>query len=242
MTTHSFSKLASESRADQVRNQLEAAIRHGDYPIGSKLPSERELTEMFGVSRVSVREGIRSLEAVGLVEVRHGDGCYVLDTTRKPRADLLHWLRSNRDEVFEMLLVRGALDEVAAQQAATRGTPAELAAVAAAHDAFLAAAETGDVIRAGDLDELVRRDITFHLAIADASGSGLLIDLLGELHQHLADARRAGFQPEGRVERAVREHSAILAALQAGDAVAARAAVATHISQVHDVLSGMGES
>jgi DNA-binding FadR family transcriptional regulator len=234
MTAAPFSKLPSQSRADQVRDQLESAIRAGDYPVGSKLPSERELTEMFGVSRVSVREGIRSLEAIGLVEVRHGNGCFVLDYTKTGNGELSHWLDDHRDEVLEMLVVRGALDELAAAQAAERGRSEDIDAVKAAHDAFLAEAARSD---GGRLSELVRLDIDFHVAIADASRLGLLIDLLGELHEHLAEARRAGFEPEGRVAKAVREHSGIVDAIVAGDPVAARSAVVTHIAQVYEVLS-----
>src|SRR5205814_1294850 len=66
-------------RSAAVRNQLEGAIRRGDYAAGERLPSECELVETFGVSRVSVREAIRSLEALGHVTVQHGRGVFVTD-------------------------------------------------------------------------------------------------------------------------------------------------------------------
>lgn len=233
MTTP-FSKLPSRSRADQVRDQLQAAILRGDYPIGSKLPSERELTEMFGVSRVSVREGVRSLEAIGLVQVRHGNGCFVLaDSLPSAPTELGGWLREHREEVLDMLVVRGALDELAAVQAANRADVDGLAKVSAAHEHFLAAIAVHDA----DLGEIVRKDIDFHVAIAAASGIGLLVDLLSELHEHLAEARRAGFEPANRIERAAEEHGRILQALLARDADEARRAVMTHMVQVRDVLS-----
>jgi GntR family transcriptional repressor for pyruvate dehydrogenase complex len=69
-------------RADAVLRQLEAAISLGQFRPGERLPSERELVELFGVSRLSVREGIRSLICMGLVEARQGRGYFVVGTIR----------------------------------------------------------------------------------------------------------------------------------------------------------------
>jgi DNA-binding FadR family transcriptional regulator len=216
-----------------VRDQLLAAIHGGAYPIGSKLPSERELTELFGVSRVSVREGIRSLEAMGLVEVRHGNGCYVRSVTPHATADLAQWLGTHRDEVLEMMTVRGALDEVAATQAAANGSAPALQLIVAAHDAFVAEANRAGGARFGDL---ARLDIAFHVAIAEASHSRLLTDLLSELHTHLTEARRLGFESVGRSALAVQEHESIVHAILAHDVASARAAVSRHMDHVSDVL------
>src|SRR5919109_98344 len=81
------------SRTRHVREQIEAAIDRGDYAPGDRLPSERELVELLGVSRVSVREAIRSLEALGRVDVQHGRGCFVA-TSRSDRyaSSFAHWL------------------------------------------------------------------------------------------------------------------------------------------------------
>ncbi|KWX67485.1 FadR/GntR family transcriptional regulator [Mycobacterium sp. NAZ190054] len=232
-----FTRLPSRSRADQVRDQLADAIKNGLYPVGAKLPSERELTEMLGVSRVSVREGMRSLEAVGLVEVRHGNGYFVTATVRRPSVDVLKWLGEHRAEVMDMMLVRGALDELAAGEAATRADKRQRAAIRRAHEAFVAAVEAGE----RDLNALADLDIAFHLSVAEASGSSLLIDLLGELHQHLREARSVGFTPTGRLDLSVCEHEAILASIDVGDAQAARTAAAAHIARVRELLSGLNQ-
>lgn len=217
-----------------MRAQIEGAIRSGEYPPLSQLPSERQLTEMFGVSRVSVREAIRSLEAIGLVEVRHGNGCFVTEPSSRPGRELSRWVELHRDEVLDLLQVRGALDELAAREAARRHEPGDLAAVHAAHEAFLQA-----VSRGGELDELTELDAQFHHAIADASGNVLLSDLLGDLHEYLADSRRAGFEPEGRPEDSAAEHMSIVEAIDAGDANGAALATAAHIAQVRDLLGAI---
>lgn len=237
-TPASFSRLSSALRSDQVRDQLEAAIRRGDYAPGDRLPSERELTEMFGVSRVSVREGMRSLEAIGLVEIRHGHGCFVLDPSRRTSRDLRRWLGLHRDEVLELLLVRGPLDELAARCAAERRDPVAIARVREAADAFRAEVDRDGGPR---LDELSESDIAFHVAIAAASGSDLLSDLLENLHQYLREARRAGFEPPARARESADEHDVIVAAVERGDADAAGRATASHIDAVRAELEARAE-
>lgn len=212
--------------------QLEDAIRRAEYRPGDKLPSQRELVEMLGVSRVSVREAICSLEAIGLVEVRHGTGTIVLDPSgRDPAPGVSRWMRINRAEVLELLTVRAALDELAGQEAARRHDEAALAEVRAAHAAFAQA--VADDRR----DELPALDMRFHIAIAEASGSPLLRDLLVELHSSLDRSREMFFAPYGRSQASAWEHAVILSALEAGDGAEARRATSAHIESVRRLIS-----
>jgi DNA-binding FadR family transcriptional regulator len=227
---HGYTALPSISRTQQVREQLEAAIDRGDYKPGDRLPSERELVELLGVSRVSVREAIRSLEAVGLVEVQHGRGCFVASSRSDQYASSFsHWLSVHRDEIFELLKVRGALDELAAESAATGDGADWPARLRELNEAFRAT-------DAGAIDALVERDVAFHDAVAEASGSPLLGDLLHELHETFNESRRATLLPAGRATDSAREHDAIIAAIEQGDGSAARAAVAVHLASVRAAL------
>ncbi|MEA2361564.1 MAG: GntR family transcriptional regulator, transcriptional repressor for pyruvate dehydrogenase complex [Thermoleophilaceae bacterium] len=216
----------------QVRDELEGAIGRGDYEPGDRLPSERQLSEMFGVSRVSVREAIRSLEALGLVEVRQGRATLVVDASERSQSYLARWLELHRDEVLELLFVRGALDELAAASAAASRDSDALARVKEAHAAFATLAGSPDAT----LDDLTTLDTAFHSAIAEASGVQLLTDLLRELHLQLADSRRVGFQARGRPKRSAREHAAILEAIERHDETQARRAAARHIATVRALL------
>jgi GntR family transcriptional repressor for pyruvate dehydrogenase complex len=227
---HGFSKLKVISRSSQVREQLTQAIRNGDYAVGDRLPSERELTEMFGVSRVSIREAMRSLEAVGLVEIRHGAGTTVADPSRRATRDMGRWMKANRGEVLELLRVRGALDELAAQEAAVRGDQEAIASVRAAHEAFRAAAEADAV------DRLSECDMDFHVRVAEAAGSTLLRNLLVELHGHLAESRTVFFEPMQRARASAKEHEAIVTAIEKGDGAAAKRATKKHIASVRKVM------
>jgi len=219
-------------RNEEVRLQIEQAIRRGDFGPGERLPSERELVETFGVSRVSVREAIRSLEALGLVRVYQGRGAFVTDRRSGLGEPMARWLDVHRDEVLELLAVRGALDEQAAAAAVEHADDAGLAAVTAAHHAF-----TDAVAHGASKEELVALDVDLHVAIADASGNRLLYDLLSDLHHYLAESRYLAFAPKGRPESSAAEHAEIVAALVDRDAAAARAATARHIAAVRDVVS-----
>jgi GntR family transcriptional regulator, transcriptional repressor for pyruvate dehydrogenase complex len=224
-----FHSIERTPRSELVREQLEDAIMRGDFKPGDALPSERELVEAFGVSRVSVREAIRSLEAIGLVEVYQGRGCFVAKgPTDGYVGPFARWLEVHRDEVLDLLKVRGALDELAAESAAQRADTRSLARVRKAHEAFSRAIEKPDA----RLDHIVALDIEFHLAIAEASGSKLMRHLLDDLNSHLHESRRIALSPEGRPQQSADEHSVIVRAIVDGKPAEARVAAARHVESV----------
>ena len=217
--------------SEEIRHQIEAAIRAGYFGPGDRLPSERELVETFGVSRVSVREAIRSLEAIGLVRVFQGRGAFVNDRRSGFGEQMARWLELHRGEVFELLGVRGALDEYAAELAVEHGDPAMLRAISGTGAAFQAAVESN-----AETDELVALDIAFHMAIASAGANRLLYDLLSDLHSYLAESRYVALQPPDRPAQSASEHALIVDAIEARDAPMARLATSRHIAGVRGVM------
>ena len=230
-SSSSLRMIKRTQRSQEVRLQSERAIREGDFGPGERLPSERELVETFGVSRVSVREAIRSLEALGVVRVYQGRGAFVSDRRSGLGEPMARWLDLHRHEILELLGVRGALDEYAAVSAVENGSRTALRKVEAAHAAFAAAADSGQ-----PTGELVALDTEFHIAIAEAGGNRLLYDLLTDLHSYLAESRYLALAPSDRPQRSAAEHSAIVDALKAGDAAAARLATAIHIAAVRALI------
>ena len=171
---------------------------------------------------------------VGLVKVRQGHGCFVTEPDAH-RGD--RWLALHQGEALELLTIRGALDEVAARDAAERAGGAQgsdvVTGIRAAHEAFARAEEAG-----APVEELSALDVAFHTAIAEASGSPLLADLLRDLHGHAADASRAqAYVLAGRAQMSAREHAAILNAIEAGHGVGAGAAAAAHVDRVRELLA-----
>lgn len=222
------------SPTDQVREQLLVAIQRGDYPPGSLLPSERVLCETFEVSRVSVREAIAGLEAMGLIVVQHGRGVFVREGIGEQYAvPFTKYLKMHRAELLELLKVRGALDGLAAEEASLNQRPGGLDNVVSACDGFRAAVEGG----VADLPELAQLDVAFHLSIAEAGQGQLLPRLLSELTGILDESRRLTLARRGQLGRSVKQHQAIADAIMAGDARAARRTASQHVQAIQQWIS-----
>ncbi|MGI8535401.1 MAG: FadR/GntR family transcriptional regulator [Mycobacteriales bacterium] len=231
-----FTTIARVGPTQQIREQLLAAIEGGDYPPGSALPSERALCESFGVSRVSVREAIAGLEAMGLIVVKHGRGAFVREGAGEEyAAPFAKYLQLHRDELLELLRVRGALDELAAEEAALHGTKNGVARLVEANERFRTAAE-GE-LGAGRLALL---DVAFHVSIAEAVGGSLLPSLLRELNGILDDSRRMTLAREGQLPRSAAEHQAIVDAILGRDAAEARRAANQHLAGIRTWVSEYG--
>jgi GntR family transcriptional regulator, transcriptional repressor for pyruvate dehydrogenase complex len=231
-----FAALKPVHRSQAVRDQILDAIKRGELKPGDPIPSERRLGETFGVSRVSIREALRSLEAVGLVEVHHGRGSFVARGPGQRYLDpFVSWVQVHRDAVIELLKVRGALDALAASEAAERHDDDDLIRLRAAQSSFAELAA-----RAGATpEELTALDIAFHLAVVRASHSELLLNLSQDLHAQLSESRTAAFSPPSRPAESANEHAAIVDAIARRDSTAAQAAVANHVGAVRRLLEAM---
>ncbi|MFF9486260.1 FadR/GntR family transcriptional regulator [Streptomyces sp. NPDC014676] len=210
--------------------RITAMIREGELEPGERLPTERELAVRLGISRSSMREAIRALTVLGVVEARHGSGIYV---TRLEAGDLLETFGVVADlsrgrQLVELLEVRRVLESHATALAAARITPDRLAEVGK----HLAAMNATD-----DPEEILAHDLAFHREIAAAAGNGTTAAILESLSSRTFRARvRRGYQEEGAFARTRREHAAIHRALAARDPEAARAAAAAHVGAVEEWL------
>jgi DNA-binding FadR family transcriptional regulator len=213
---------------ERIARKLAHGIAKGDYKVGQRLPSERDLAQTFEVSRPTIREAIIALELDSLVEVRIGSGVYVINT-QPPSGE------AGATDVgpFELLEARRAVEGEACALAATRITNVQLAELSK----LLAEMRTEnehDVVQSEDAD---RR---FHELIAHASQNSGIVAAV----QMLWDARARS--PQNRslstkvrasgIKPRIDEHTAILKALRARDADAARAAMRDHLTRVMDAL------
>lgn len=214
---------------EQIARKLAKAISAGDYAVGQRLPSERDLAQTFDVSRPTVREAIVALELDGLVEVRLGSGVYV--THREPPAGA----ESYKDiGFFELLEARRSIEGESCALAATRINDGQLAQLMALVDEMRRANQKNDVVQSEDAD---RR---FHELIADfTQNSGIVaaVEMLWDARQRSpqnasmsAKVRARGYKPS------IEEHSAIVRALKRRDPDAARAAMREHLSRVMEEL------
>ncbi|MEW9550968.1 FadR/GntR family transcriptional regulator [Nonomuraea sp. NPDC050783] len=209
------------SRTQQLVDTLTARIQEGVIRPGERLPTESDLVAAYGVSRTVVREAVARLKAAGLVETQHGRGSFVL--ARPSTTGFGPAPARTRQEVLDLLEFRMGVEIESAGLAAARRTEAALAGLREALDAFAAAG--------GNPGAAVHADYLFHLRIALATGNRYYGDLIGSLGPSMIIVPRDRLR-SGRPELAgiVAEHESIHAAIERGDAEAARAAVRVHLS------------
>lgn len=216
-------QLGQGSLTDRIRLEIMRFLEDNRLSPGERLPSERELAAVLGVSRPSVREAVRSLQAEGRLIVRHGQGVFVAEpSVRRSLRESMAMLDHSLGELFAM---REVLEVPAAQWAARRQDRDALAAVRAAFDALDAAIDRDPL----DFGELQRLDARFHLCIVEAAGNRLLAQTQGVLNELLETGMRTTLEVKGRLERSRVEHARILDALLAGDTPAAGRAARTHV-------------
>lgn len=206
---------------EQVVDRLRRAIHLGDYLPGDRLPSERDIADLLGVSRESVRGAIRILEDEGYVESRRGaSGGLTVTALSEPVARTAERLRADRDALLHLMEFRRVNECLAARLAARRRTDRDLAALGEAVEALKDAT---------DIRRFRRADAAFHLAVAVAAGNP-------HVERAILEAREAIFLLHGNLDyELVHEttsdaHAGILAAIAAGDAEAAEAAMDEHMS------------
>ncbi|MDQ4213122.1 FadR/GntR family transcriptional regulator [Microbacterium sp. ASV81] len=167
------------SLVDTVVDRLQSEIVSGIWDVGSRIPAEAALVAQLGVSRPSVREGVRALVQLGLLETRPGDGTYVIASD--PTEVALR--RTLRDaDAREVMRVRRALDALAAGEAAENRTAADLRAIEAALRARREAAGRNDAAAFTD------HDVAFHLGVVAASHNSLLAGIYASFDSSLHNA------------------------------------------------------
>ena len=162
------------SLSRQVADQLEKMIADGVYAVGEKIPTEPELTDMFGVSRNTLREAIQSLTASGILVVKQGDGTYVRSNNRFHANMNMKYEQVSNEDILE---ARNALEITIAYLASQRRTDEDLTKIKAALDMRQNLQETEK--------ENTRTDLQFHLAIAEASHNTILSDLYFSMSSYM---------------------------------------------------------
>jgi DNA-binding FadR family transcriptional regulator len=205
------------SLCDEVIAQLREQIASGTWPIGERIPPESELVERLQVGRGTVREAIKALAHIGLLEVRQGDGTYV-----KSRSELGGVLRRRMLNVTDIHVheVRRALEVEGARLAAKRRTDEDLAAMTAALDERDVQAKSAKEL--GRYDESwgvpwVEADVRFHQAVVAASHNPMLIEMYLEMNAELSASLLSFAEQEDHEPFLVRGHRTLVDAIRARD-------------------------
>jgi DNA-binding FadR family transcriptional regulator len=228
-----FRSIRSRNLFEETVSRLGEAIKLGVVPVGERFPTERDLAEQLGVSRVTVREALRALEQAGYVEIvrgRHG-GAYVVRSDNKQSASharkLLKAMGEGLDDVLDY---RNAIEPALAELAAERHTGEQLA-------------------RARELLEESKRvpptgfrgaDSRFHLALAEMAHSPTLASAAADVQLRLSELLAAIPILEESIRHSHQQHAKILRAIMKRDGRTARAAMGEHIAATAELVHGLG--
>lgn len=213
------------SLTSRVSEAVLDAIAQGQLKPGDRLPSERDLSEQFGVSRTVIRETVRSLEAKGVVEPVGARGLAVVavPSSRVAEAFDLYLRGAQSQDILgpqDITEVRETIEVRLVRLAAERATDLELDAIASELDA-MAAARSAAIAAV--------HDEGFHHLIAVATHNALFVTLLESINTALRQIRHSSLAQPGRLAEAVDEHGAVLDALRSRDPQAAEAAIRHHL-------------
>ncbi len=213
----------------EVAAQIQRLVADGRLKPGDRLPPERELAEVFGVSRTSVRDAIRVLETQGLVEARHGEGTVIrqvpIDTIVRPLADALAATKDLTADLFDM---RKMLEPPLARAAAFRATAEDVAALEQIIERQAALTRRGEIA--------IEEDNLFHYRIALAAKNKVVLRTIDVIMDLLRESRVRSLQGPGRAEKSLDGHRRILAAIRRRDPEAAVQTMREHIEEIEGVL------
>lgn len=227
----SFGTVTREGLPDQIATRLIGLITERQLRPGDRLPPERELAASMGVSRSSLREALRALAMLGVAEMRQGDGTYLTslepEKLMRPVGLVLSLSDAGLAELFE---ARKLVEPGLAALAAERIDPS------AAEELVRCAGTSPEALE--DAEAFMWNDIELHGRIARAAENAVLCSLLDSVvSMGIASRRRTGRLPKVRLQSA-QDHVEIAAAIAAGDAEEARAAMLRHLDNVESAVTG----
>ncbi|MGI6034451.1 MAG: FadR/GntR family transcriptional regulator [Limnochordia bacterium] len=224
-----MARLKRTTLSHQIVAEVKARILRGQWPVGTRLPTEQELCKEFGVSRSPLREALKVLEASGLISIRHGEGMFVneLPEAFARKSDFL----TLREGVtaLHVLDVRRILELESVRQVAKAVPPVDPSRLEELLDQMADNKEDLSVFREADVD--------FHLALGELSGNPVLAQILQELRRVFLEQ----MERDSLVNEALRDHARILDAIRKGDVDRAERAMERHIGRMYEFYLADGE-
>ncbi|MBN2049201.1 MAG: FadR family transcriptional regulator [Spirochaetales bacterium] len=211
--------------SEQVIEAIKNMIEKDGFEQGDKFYSENQLTTKLQVSRSSVREAVRILEANGYVTVKHGKGIYLCDTKVKEFEAFTNWLKENEPTILEHFEMRLILDPKAAGYAAEKADEEDISKMEAVIQDFILHAEDGNT--AG----LIKADEEFHELLARSTKNRTLHFLMKTMTKSLPEGWISSLHVPGRIQKTIGEHQRILEAIKQHNSAAAEMEMTEHLSK-----------
>ncbi|WP_152970290.1 FadR/GntR family transcriptional regulator [Frigoribacterium sp. RIT-PI-h] len=224
-----------EPASNEIARALLDYILSGQVGPGEKLPSERQLSESFGVGRSVIREALKSLGLLGLVEFRHGGGTYFRGAESDLLPRVIEWgLLLGERHTTDLVEARQHLEKITTTLAAARRSDDDLAAIEVALESMRAARTT---------EEFVTADVAFHLAVADASGNTVLANMLKSISSLLRVWIHRVMEAEPTFDVSFHEHEPVFDAIRRRDPDAAGGHMEKHMAKASArLIATLGDS
>ena len=220
--------------SDSVIDAITKKIAENNFAPGDKFYSENELTKQLQVSRSSVREAIRILEATGRVTVRQGKGIFIADFDSQHFEPFVNWLKTNEQHILDHFQVRLIIEPKAAAFAAEKADAEDIRKMEEACATFAHHAKSKNTT------EIIKCDREFHRWLAGATKNSTLHVLMKSVTTSLPNGWISSLHTPGRIEKTVKEHGAILEAIKNGDTDGAEKAMTRHLENaLFDIRSHM---
>jgi len=220
----------SQAATDQIRN----LIIKKKLKLGTKLPSERELMKELEISRASVRESLRVLEVMGLIEVKPGSGAFVKEGLGDIFLPLPLWLSHHKETLDHHFEARQVIEPRAAAFAAQRASGKDIKAMRRA------LADFEEKIGEDDLVGSIMADREFHRLVAHATKNKTLMLLMDTITRYLFEGWKATLRVKDRAKKTVEEHQAILGNIEQGKSEEASRAMTRHLKNALSDLASAG--
>lgn len=220
-------KISTKKISESVGEQIEKMIGSGTFQAGEKLPSVRELCQLFGVGRSAVRDAISTLSGKGIVYVKQGEGTYIceFDSTKLFHN---HMLLPAAGDISELFQVRKILDTGIAEMAALNRSKKDLKVM--------------EKLLSTQLSNGWESDYEFHMAIAQATGNKILIDLIQfistTMKKVMIDFHRYIQKNEAIVQMIGKQHDTIYESIKISEPKKAKQAMIEHLDYVEELLQG----
>jgi len=233
MKKASLKRVKHESVRTQIYEQLKAQVLHRVWLPGSKLPSENELAQELGVSRVSVREGLQRLVSLGLLETRHGEGTFVRGYSAETSMNaLLPMLALNPTDIFDVLEYRRIMEKGTVALVAEKGTAEDIAELKRAYAVM--------VEQQSDIAGFAYADLEFHLVLAKASGNPIIMKVNSIIKDVLSVSMENIVRTLGTRD-GLYYHQRIIEAVEAHDPKRAESIMEEHVVRTIERLHSEGE-
>jgi GntR family transcriptional repressor for pyruvate dehydrogenase complex len=214
---------------ERLGDRILRMIRDGELADGARLPSERELSKIAGISRGTVREAMKDLELRGLVSRTPGRGTLVTSHSRPDLAAGLFGAMNTTERVLrEVMDLRAAIEPPIAERAAVRAQVSEMDSLKGIVEEAEHELTAGTALTA----RLVELDVAFHLQIAHMTNNPMLVQMLEVANEWIAMSRQPGLQTQRRLQRSVTAHRLIYEAIAAREPTRAHSAMAMHIDEI----------